>query len=169
MSDVIKKRSGKVAFMLVDDKFCRMRGFTEMSKSKNPVEYSRQYVDEDSERTDVTSYAESISFNLDYFENDTVHTKITEIFDNELVGDAARVVIAVVDMEKVTDNSCVAISRRYAVIPSSEGDSTEAYTYSGDFKASGEKSTITLTTTDDWQTATASDEAAAASVEDETY
>ena len=45
------KRSRKVAFMNVSTtaiaNFLRMTKFTEISKSKNPTEYSRTYVDED--------------------------------------------------------------------------------------------------------------------------
>ena len=54
------KRNGKVAFMNVSTtsiaNFLRMTKFTEMSKSKNPTEYSRTYVDEDGEVTDVTGF-----------------------------------------------------------------------------------------------------------------
>lgn len=47
-------RSQRVAFMNTDTtggtaKFERMTGFTSMTNAKNPKEYSRQYVDEDSE------------------------------------------------------------------------------------------------------------------------
>ena len=54
------KRSDKVAFLgCLDDlgvtpTFNRMRGFTTLSQSKNPAEYSRRYIDEDQEQTDVS-------------------------------------------------------------------------------------------------------------------
>ena len=92
MADNIVKRSGKVAFLETEEgKATRMRGFTELSKSKSAKEYSRQYVDEDSERTDITGYAESISFGMDQFKGDAVHEKIIEIFDDEKVGEDAVV------------------------------------------------------------------------------
>ena len=58
-------RSQRVAFMNVGDSgssldFQRMTGFTNMTNAKNPKEYGRQYVDEDSERSDVVGYAPSI-------------------------------------------------------------------------------------------------------------
>ena len=61
MADTKKKivqRSKRVAFMNVSKeaelpKFERMTNFTTLTNSKNPKEYSRQYVDEDAERSDV--------------------------------------------------------------------------------------------------------------------
>ena len=55
-------RNKKVAFYKVGDKFLRMTGFTSMAKSANPKEYSRQYVDETGEITDVTGYSPSIEY-----------------------------------------------------------------------------------------------------------
>ncbi len=65
MSETKKKLVGRhkrVAFMDAtgDGKtYTRMTGFTSMSESKNASEYSRHYVDEESERTDVVGYAAS--------------------------------------------------------------------------------------------------------------
>ncbi|MBQ4464672.1 MAG: hypothetical protein II916_01720, partial [Oscillospiraceae bacterium] len=50
------------------------------------------------------------------------------------------------------DNS--ATFRNYAVIPGTEGDDANIYTYSGTFKANGELTTGTVTTTDNYQTIT---------------
>lgn len=51
------KRSDKKAFIGVTKNttttFHRMKGFTQISTSKNPVEYSRKYVDMDFEISDV--------------------------------------------------------------------------------------------------------------------
>ena len=52
--------------------FTRMKGFTELSGSKNPTEYSRQYVDEIFESTDVTGYSPSWSFAFDDYTEDAV-------------------------------------------------------------------------------------------------
>ena len=67
--DKISKRSDKLAFFGEDkvSTFTRMRGFTEFSMSKNPVEYSRRYIDEKTERNDVVAYAPSISYSFDRF------------------------------------------------------------------------------------------------------
>ena len=51
--DKILKREDKLAFMALsgdNSSFSRMRGFTEFSVSKNPIEYSRRYIDEKTER-----------------------------------------------------------------------------------------------------------------------
>lgn len=69
-ADTKKKLVGRhkrVAFMDVagDGKtYTRMTGFTSMSESKNASEYSRHYVDEESERTDVVGYAPSNDYEL---------------------------------------------------------------------------------------------------------
>ena len=153
----ILKRSDKVAFYGVPNEdgtsytYHRMKGFTSLSTSKNPKEYSRQYVDEDSERTDVVGYAPSMSFNLDRANGNAVHDDIIAIYDGEMLGADAVRPIVMVDMTSETKN---AVCRTFAVIPDSEGDSTEAYTYSGTFRAAGERQSGTATSADGWKTIT---------------
>ena len=84
-------RSQRVAFMNTDasgdsQKFERMTGFTSMTNSKNPKEYARQYVDEDSERADVVGYAPSIDYSFDRHSNNPVHERIATIHDGEKLG-----------------------------------------------------------------------------------
>lgn len=101
-------RSRKVAFMGVTsgtggsgtETFHRMTKFTDMSKSSNPAEYSRQYVDEDGEVTDVTGYSPEISYAFDMYENNAVHNDIIDITDNEKMGDDAVRNIIVVDFTR---------------------------------------------------------------------
>lgn len=134
-------RNKKVAFMNVSTtaiaNFLRMTKFTEISKSKNPTEYSRTYVDEDGEVTDVTGYSEEISYNFDLHTGNLVHEKIVDITDNEKVGDDALVQILQVDFTKPIGSGYEARLRTYSVVPDSEGDSTDAYTYAGSFKKNG--------------------------------
>ena len=52
----------------------------------------------------------------------------------------------------------VAYKREYTVIPSSEGDNINVYTYSGTLKVKGEKVKGTATSSDDWQTVTFSED-----------
>ena len=61
-----------------------MRGFTELSINKNPVEYSRRYIDEKTERNDVVGYAPSISYSFDKFSEDAVHNDIISVADDEI-------------------------------------------------------------------------------------
>ncbi len=147
------KRCDKVAFMKVgtNAKWQRMKNFTELTTSKNAKEYSRQYVDEEFERSDIIGYAPSISYNFDYDSEDAVHKFIIDITDGEKTSAEAIVEIAVVDV--AGGESCPAVIRKWSVIPDSEGSSFEAYTYSGSFKANGGKTTGTATSTDGWQTA----------------
>ena len=132
------KRSRKVAFMNVSTtaiaNFLRMTKFTEISKSKNPTEYSRTYVDEDGEVTDVTGYSEEISYNFDLHVGNLVHQKIVDITDNEKTGADALVQILQVDFTKPVGDGYEARLRTYSVVPDAEGDSTDAYTYAGSFR-----------------------------------
>lgn len=147
MKGTLKKRSDKVAFLEVNDVFTRMEGFTTFSQSKNPTEYSRRYVDQDFENTDVTGYSPQIGFGFDQYEGNDVHDLIVDILDNEKLGNDAIVTICVVD---VTDGT--AIKREWTVVGDSEGDSMDAYTYSGNFRVKGEKVFGTATSEDNWAT-----------------
>ena len=128
-----------------------------MSKSSNPAEYSRQYVDEDGEVTDVTGYSPEISYAFDMYENNAVHNDIIDITDNEKMGDDAVRNIIVVDFTRPVEeqqNQYYAKKRPYAVIPDSEGDSTDAYTYSGTFRNKGAQEEIKVQSSDGWKTCT---------------
>lgn len=142
---MLKKRSDKKAFYGVPGEgdvitFTRMKFFTELSVSKNPVEYSRQYVDEDAERTDVVGYGPSMSFAFDEYTGNVVLEDITSIIDEEKVGTEAQREIIIVDFSSpATDGGFVAYKRTYSIIADSEGDSMEAYTYSGSMNSIGDQ------------------------------
>ena len=141
-----RKRSEKLAFLEVKtdstSKYVRLEGFTTQTFNANASEYSRQYVDEDTERTDVKSYAESINYAFDQYVGQEALEEIVKITENELTGfDAVRKII-VADMatltgsgDKVPTYSAEATVRSYTIVPSSNGDTTDCMTYSGDFKA----------------------------------
>ena len=133
------KRADKKAFWGVPGEgsptFTRMRGFTDFSGSKNPKEYSRQYVDESFEQTDVTGYSPSWSFGFDEYTNDPVLEDVVDIIDNEKVGnDAIREIVFVNFSKPVAAGGFEAVKRSFAVIADGEGGSTDAYTYSGNLK-----------------------------------
>ena len=155
------KRSDKVAFFgnmgTGTETFNRMRGFTTLSGSKNPSEYSRQYVDEEFETTDVTGYSPSYDFGFDQFKGDLVHDEMVEILDGEKTGTEARRNIVIVDFSQpVTgkDGAYKAVKREWAIIGDSEGDSMDAYTYSGTLRATGKRITGTATLNSDSSVAT---------------
>lgn len=142
---VLVTRAKRVAFMDTDDtgsspKLERMTGFTTLTTAKNPKEYSRQYVDEESERTDVTGYAPALEYSFDRYTENLVHDKICGIHDGELIGSAAQVDIVVVDLFKksTTGDKYYATKRKYAVIPDGDGDGYDALVYSGSFKSVSE-------------------------------
>lgn len=156
MSAVVK-RCKKLAFYGVPQSdgveagyvFYRMKGFDEITTSKNPREYSRQYVDEEFEQTDVVGYNPSISFGFDRFLDDAVHDDIAKIFNNESIGAEAVRPIIMVDM---ASEEKTAIKREFAVVAESEGSGVDLYKYSGTFRVKGEKIEGTAVSEDEWQT-----------------
>lgn len=151
-------RHKRLSFMKTEaDKFVRMTGFTSMSESKESKEYSRQYIDEATERTDVVGYATGVKYEFDRHTGNAVHTKLAEIADDEIAGTDAQVEILTVDLFEPTgddNNACKARLRTYSVVPDASGDGTDALIYSGTLKAAGEIAKGTATTTDGWQTCT---------------
>lgn len=148
-------RSKKVMYLeTVADTFNRMKGFTSMAINKNAKEYTRQYVDEDHEVTDVTGISTSVDYAFDQIETDEVHDKLIAIIDEEKVGEDAVINLLSVDFttEGTAEKSFKAIKRQYAVVPGSEGDNLDAYTYGGTFKVKGARIVGEATTTDDWAT-----------------
>ncbi len=137
-------RHEKIAFYGVKDEngavtYHRMCGFTKMDTSKNPAHYSRRYIDESFEQTDVVAFSPSIAFSFDRYNGNPVHDDIVSISDNELLGTDAVRSIVVADLSTIKDGSCDAICRNFSVIVDSEGDSTDAFTLSGSFNTKGEK------------------------------
>ncbi len=156
MSAVVK-RCKKLAFYGVpagndenaEYTFYRMKGFDDITTSKNPREYSRQYVDEEFEQTDVVGYNPSISFGFDRFTGDAVHSDLVDIFNREKVGQDAIRPIVMVDLES---DEKTAIMREFSVVAENEGSGTDLYKYSGSFRVKGEKVFGTAQSADDWQT-----------------
>ena len=144
MSRTLVKRSEKVSFLGclegTEETFNRMRGFTSLSGKKNSKEYSRQYVDEEFETTDVVGFSPSMDFGFDQYKDDPAHEEMVEILDGEYTGTSARRNIVTVDFSQPTTNGKYkATKREYAVIGDGEGDSMDAYTYSGTFKSTGKR------------------------------
>lgn len=151
---MLKQRHKIVAFYGVPTSggtvnYTRMKYFTQLSKSKNAQEYSRKYVDEKAQRTDVVSFAPQYDYAFDRYAGDPVLTDIINITDNELLGSEAIRSIVLVDVD-----TGAAFKRDYAVIPSTEGDDANVYTHSGSLKANGDQVAGTATSSDNWQTVT---------------
>lgn len=153
MARTLKKRSDKVSFFgnlsTGTETFNRMRGFTTLSGSKNAIEYTRHYVDEEFETTDVTGYSPSIAFGFDQYTDDLVHNEMVEILDGEYTGTEARRNIVTVDFSEPTTGGYKAVKREYSIIGDADGDGTDAYTYSGTFRATGQRITGVATTNAD--------------------
>ena len=144
------KRSDKVSFLGCisegTEKLNRMRGFTTLRGAKNPTEYSRRYVDEEFETTDVTGYSPSLDFGFDQYSGDPVHDEMVKILDGEALGTEARRNIVTVDFsQEAGEGSYKAVKREYAIIGDAEGDSMDAYTYSGTFRSTGKRIVGTAT------------------------
>ena len=153
LKDLVK-RSGKVAFIesTKGDSFLRMKGFTDLATNREANEYSRQYVDEDSERTDVTGVSVSMDFNFDQFKGNAAQEVLIDIIENEKIGGEAIVNIVQVDFTKESGSGFEAVKRAFSVTPGASGDTIEAYTYSGTLNASGEKIKGVATSTDGFKT-----------------
>lgn len=136
----------------------RMKKFTQFTHSKNPIEYNRQYVDEPFQQTDVVGFAPSYAYAFDKHKDLPVQSDIVAITNGEMLGDDAVRSIIIVDTTEATESSgtytATAIKRDYSVIPNSEGDNINVYTYSGNLKARGEQTSVSVSSTDDWQTVT---------------
>lgn len=134
------RRCNKVAFYSIKNgdvtEYHRMKGFTDFTVSKNPSEYSRKYVDETFEQSDVVGYSPSVSFSFDYIKDNTIHNDIANISKNELVGDDAVRSIIIVDTS-YSDGSgnYSAVKRDFSVVVDTEGSGTETYQISGTFKS----------------------------------
>lgn len=154
----IVKRSDKLAFFGVEGTnhtitYYRMRGFNEITTQKGPIEYSRQYVDEEFEQADVVGYSPTISYSFDQMEGNAVHDDLVHIAEHELLGADAVRFIVMADLSRQDEKGLYpAVKRAFAVVCDSEGDSKEAYTYSGSLKVKGEKVFGTVETTDNWET-----------------
>ena len=105
-SDIVM-RTGKLAFYkcLGESVYRRMEGFTELSNSKGTKEYTRQYVDEDFERTDVSGYSPEISYAFDRYKAHPVLDDIIYITENELIGQAMVRDFVVLDMTTAVSNN----------------------------------------------------------------
>lgn len=136
--------------------YTRMQGFDELSKSLNPSEYSRKYVDEEFERTDVTGYSPSLSFSFDDIKDNAIHDDIANMADNEVIGSEAVRCIVQVDLstESKTKGTYKAVKRDFATILDTEDNSDRFYKYTGTLKIAGDKVFGTATTDDGWQTLT---------------
>lgn len=148
-------RHKRLAFMDVGEKLTRMTGFTSLSEGKESKEYTRQYVDEATERTDVVGYATAIDYEFDRYTNDPVCEKLSTIADDELVGTEVQVDIVSVDIFTENDRKqAIARKRTYSVIPDTSGDGTDALIYSGSFSAASEIVKGYATTNDNWKSCT---------------
>lgn len=148
----IVKRVQKISFVETSPAgtYARMKGFTALSTSKNPKEYTRQYVDEEGEDTDVVGYSPSMDFALDQMLADPSQKPFIDIIDGELTGDGAKVNIVTVDLSTTAPHA--AVKRQYVVVAGTEGDGMEAYTYGGSLKAvAGTRVVGTATSTDEFK------------------
>lgn len=150
------KRCDKVAYYGVPTDegtvFKRMTGFTDITVTKNPKEYKRQYIDQEFEQSDIVGFAPVISFAFDQFSGNEVHDDIMTIADNELVGDDAVREILMIDFSS-DPTKPKAIKREFSVIVENEGSGMEGYIVKGSFKVKGDKVFGTASSADNFVTA----------------
>lgn len=143
MAEVVLRASRKMFMGVVDGStttYHRMRGFTSLSESKNPIEYSRKYVDEAFETTDVTGMSASYDFSFDMLTPNEVLADMAGIIDGEKLGsEAIREFISVDFHKPVTGGGYEAVKRSFSIIGSTVGDGTDALTYSGTLRVQSAK------------------------------
>lgn len=111
-------------------------GFTSFPESKGAKEYTRKYICDKTERSDVIGYAPSRAYSCDAISDNPVCQEIMKITDDEHVGeDAQRTIVAVNTWETAEGGGYVAYKRVYAIVPDTKGDGTDALVYSGTMKA----------------------------------
>jgi len=152
------QRHEKVAYYGIKDEtgnvvYHRMCGFTKMDTSKNPIEYTRRYIDESFEQTDVVAFSPSISFSFDRYSGNIVHDDIVKLADSEILGtDAVRSIVIADISTKDESGNVEAIKRDFSVMVETEGNSLDAYTLSGVMNTKGEKVFGKATISDDAKT-----------------
>lgn len=156
MQDLVR-RCDKVPYFGVPGEngeytFYRMKGFTAASVNRNPIEYSRQYIDEDFERCDIIGYKTALEYEFDMFKSSYIHKDIAAISEGEFTGSDAVRPIVMVDFSTEKDGAYAAIKRDFSIIPSRDGEGFGAYIYSGQMKANGKKVDGTASSTDDFET-----------------
>lgn len=133
-------RSDMRSYLLVNGMFREIgEGFTDFTENKNPKEYSRQYIHELSERTDIVGFSPSVTYAFDVFDADIVQAALMEITLSEAIGDAAAVTVVTAFLHRPTpDGRIEAVRREYTVCPAKLGAGTEALICSGTLKARGD-------------------------------
>ena len=149
----IYNRADIVNFLKVDNTYKRMVGFTDGGRTLNASTYDRRYIDEKIERSDVTGYSTEIAYAFDRIVDDDIHELLAKVHDEEQTGVEVEILTVNFNDGSETDGYSAKL-RTYTVIPDADGDSTDAYTYSGTFKASSEITAKTAKSTDSWKTAT---------------
>ena len=115
--------------------FVSIQGFTDGGRSLNASTYDRRYIYEKTERSDVIAYATAIAYGFDRMYGNSVHDTVANVHDKELVG--AVLPIVTVNFNEPVEGGYKAKYRLYSIAPDGDGDSTDAYTYSGEFKSNG--------------------------------
>lgn len=146
MSKIVPRHK-VLAFYGVGATFYRMEKFAQLAKSQGASEHARHYVDESSGETDIMGINPSISYAFDKHRNLPVQEDIVNITNNGLLGNDAIRPIIIVDTE-----TKVAYKREFSVIPNTDGDNTNVYTYNGTFKCSGDCIVGFALTSDNYRT-----------------
>ena len=149
MNDLVMRADRKMFMGVVNNTtttYTRMRGFSSLTESKNPVEYSRKYVDEYSETVDVTGITSSYDFTFDLLSPNDVLADIADVIDSEKLGDETVRSFISVDFNKpASGGGYEAVKRDYAIIGSSVGDGTDGLVYSGTLRSKGTRTEGTAT------------------------
>jgi len=144
-------RNGRIAFYGVKlasggYSFIKMKDFSLLSLTKNPILLKRRYFDSKNEESFVSGFSPSFSYSFDFSPDNAVHKDIAQITDLSLSGADALRPILIVDTYSQTENA-----RKYlcSVVPNLEGTDPNLYRFSGTFAFGGELETGSAVITSD--------------------
>ena len=134
-------RSAMRSYLFMDGVYNEIgEGFTDFTENKNPREYSRRYIHESTERTDLVGFAPSVTYAFDVCDTDCVQEHLLKMTMEEMVGADAQVTVVTAFLYRPGKREgCVcAVRRSYTVCPARLGSGTDALICSGTMKACSE-------------------------------
>ena len=116
-------------------------GFKKLSQVKEPTEYTRRFVNESTDTTDIIKYNAEIAYEIDVFSGDPCVQRIVNITDEERRGKKARTDIITLFTEDIVAPPfvCKATKRKYTIIPDRIADDVSVLQATGKMVAMNDK------------------------------
>lgn len=147
MNNHLVMRSSVLAFMNIQKDPLQLPrysligdGFTRLVNNKAPTEYTRKFVNQRTETTDIIKYQTEILYEIDVLSNNEVIRRILDITDGEWRTGAAMTDVVTVWTDEIVARPmvCAASRRQYKIIPTTIGDDIQTLRTTGKMVAQGE-------------------------------